>query len=146
MRTHELLKVMMLWELKDVHVCPVNMLDLTQSGIYIVNTDCGPGKHWVAMYVTHDTVEFFCSFGHHPRTLQNGSMFMKAIQGKRLIVHSKWLQELNTRLCGVYCLAFVYSRSKDKLLEFFNRFDDNRSLNNQKVVMFVNEAIKATQM
>ena len=146
MNTFDLLKILRLWGFRNAIVCPVDKLDLTTPGIYIVNTDCGAGRHWVVLYVTTDTVEFFDSFGNHPRFVQNGSLFMAAIGTKKLIVHSKWVQETNSKLCGVYCLGFVYARSKDKLSKFFALFDDNRSMNNHKVFVIVNTLIKTTKM
>ena len=58
MKTYELKCVLMRW-FDEATVCPVHMLDLTKPGIYIANTDYGAGHHWVALYVTEDTVEFF---------------------------------------------------------------------------------------
>ena len=93
MKTYELEHVLREW-FPDRHVivCPVDKLNLSQPGVYIVNTDCHKGRHWVAFYVTEDTLEFFDSYGRHPKELQNYTLFLKAIDDKPLIVHNQVLQ------------------------------------------------------
>jgi hypothetical protein len=138
MKASELQFVLLKW-FSNTTVCTIDKLHL-KEGIYIVNTDCGTGRHWVALYVTDKSVEFFDSFGQHPKYIQNGVMFMKAIQhyGKPLIIHSKRLQHYSSKVCGVYCLAYVLMRAKDCLSQFFAMFDGDRKLNDKTIVYIVN--------
>ena len=140
MNTVELLKILKLWFPQQyVRVCSIKNLKTDKPGLYILNTASeGPGLHWVAMYVTETTVEFFYSYGRSPQYLRNGSMFMEAIGSKTLLVHSKCLQQTTSKVCGVYCLAFLYVRATNKLTSFFQLFDRNRQCNDDKVVDYVN--------
>ena len=79
-----------------VTVCPVNELILDRKGIYVVNTDNHVGRHWVVIFVTEKTVEFYDSLGRHPKFLQNGPMFMQSIHrtGKNITSDIKNLSAL----------------------------------------------------
>ena len=120
-----------------IMVCPVNMLDLDKKGIYVVNTDCGKGRHWVVLYVQDQTVEFFDSFGRHPKDVQNGDLFMQCIGDKTLVVTSKNVQHPKSYVCGWYCLAYAMCRVKFSLHKLFQRFTDNRLRNDHFVVYIV---------
>ena len=140
MRTSQL-EPMLEKTLKDefVTVCPVNELILDQHGIYVVNTDCSKGIHWVVLYVTNETVEFFDSFGRHPLHVQNGHMFMHSIRmsKKTLIVTSKGFQHKMSLVCGWYCLAYAYVRVKAKTVQKFYDMFTMDLLRNDKFVIFV---------
>ena len=128
-----------------VVVCPVNELILNRHGIYVVNTDCGVGSHWVVINVTEETVEFFDSFGRHPLFVQNGHMFMKAIKttNKQLLVTSQCYQEKNSYVCGWYCLAYAFVRVKFNSPQMFhNLFTDCQRQNDKLVVLIVNTLYK----
>ena len=120
-----------------IMVCPVNMLDLDKNGIYVVNTDCGKGRHWVVLYVQDETVEFFDSFGRHPKDVQNGDLFMQCIGDKTLVVTSKNVQHPKSYVCGWYCLAYAMCRVKFSLHKLFQLFNDNRCRNDDIVVYIV---------
>ena len=144
MNSTELLAVLRRWFPEEyIRVCGIKHLKTDKPGLYIVNTATeGPGLHWVAMYVTETTVDFFDSFGRAPEYLRNGTMFMEAIGSKTLLVHSKCLQQTTSKVCGVYCLAFLYVRAHNMLPSFFQLFDRNRDCNDVKVVDYVNSLCK----
>ena len=142
MKSTELHYILGKW-FPDIHtiVCRVNTLDLSTPGVYIVNTDCHKGKHWVAFYVTEDIIEFFDSYGRHPKHLENHKLFMQAIGDKKLIVHTKWLQSYK-KVCGVYCLAFLFARVKwNDVSRLFSMFTRNKSLNDDKIIPIVNNML-----
>jgi hypothetical protein len=124
----------------EAQVCAIDQLKLSKNGIYIVNTDCGSGRHWVTMYVTDNIIEFFDSFGRPPKFLQTGHMFMQAIKatGKTLIVTSKRFQHNTSSVCGWYCLAYIYVRIRmDSVHRFYNMFSQDKHRNDQIVVSMV---------
>ena len=126
-------------------VCAIDKLELNNNGIYVVNTDCGFGRHWVVMFVTDNTVEFFDSFGRHPRFMQNGQLFMRAIEStdKILLVTSKRFQHDTSPLCGWYCLAYAYVRVKmDSVQPFYDIFSTDKHRNDKLVVFIVNQFYK----
>ena len=121
----------------SIVVCPVNLLNLDQNGIYVVNADCGKGRHWVVLYVRDKTVEFFDSFGRHPKDVQNGDLFMQCIGDKTLVVTSKNVQHPISYVCGWYCLAYAMFRVKFSLLKFYRLFTDDHCRNDDLVVYMV---------
>jgi len=122
-----------------VTVCPVNELVLDKNGIYVVNTDCGRGCHWVVIYVTEKTVEFFDSFGRQPLHVQNGHLFKRCINatGKTLVVTSKCFQHKCSDVCGWYCLAYAYVRTKVNSVHKFYDMFTNDVLRNDKFVVYM---------
>jgi hypothetical protein len=127
-------------KLGEAQVCAIDELELDKHGIYIVNTDCGPGRHWVIMYVTDNIIEFFDSFGRPPKFMQNGQMFMQAIKatGKTLLITSKRFQHNTSSVCGWYCLAYAYVRVRmDSVQTFYDMFSQDKHRNDQTVVAMV---------
>ena len=122
-----------------VTVCAVNQLELKDHGIYVVNTDCFEGCHWILIFVTEKTVEVFDSFGRHPKYLQNGHLFMKVINAtdKKLIVTSKRLQHNSSHVCGWYCLAYAFVRVKTNSIQSFYTMFKSDLLWNDKFVIFI---------
>ena len=88
-------------------------------------------KHWIALYIKDNVVDFFDSFGRPP------IHFMLRFKGKHVIVHSKRLQHDESNVCGYYCLAFIYMKLKGNLSQFFQMFSEDKRLNDFKVVQFV---------
>ena len=145
MKTSELKYVLKTWfpQMYTV-VCPVHQLDLSHPGAYIVNTDCNKGRHWVAFYVTETTLEFFDSYGRHPKDLQNCTLFLKAIGDRPLIVYPQVLQAHFKRVCGVYCLAFLFARIKwNDVSKLYALMSHDRNENDCKIVPIVNSMIRS---
>ena len=115
-------------------VCKIQDFDVDKCGIHIVNT----GNHWIAIYVTKDTVEFFDSFGRKP-------LYMKCkfdFKEKRVIVYSKRLQDNQSLVCGLYCLGFVYFRLKlNDLQSFFVIFNNDRIRNDVIIINVVHKLL-----
>ena len=99
---------------------------------FIVNTDPlhKPGQHWVAFFVTSDTVYYFDPYGRKPRgfdeifnSRNNRLYFNKRIQG-------------NGRTCGHYCLYFILSMVSSETL---NVFSSDLNSNDRYVRRFISE-------
>lgn len=91
---------------------------------YVVNTDeiSGPGKHWVCIYFPKSKpVEYFDSFGLYPK-----KYFIEFMKNDFLF-HSNFLQQVNSTVCGQYCIAYIYLRCKGlcmaEILNLFNVYD-----------------------
>ncbi len=85
--------------------------------------------HWVALYIHHDTVEFFDSFG------RNADYFK--LRFSHVVNHSKDIQHKKSKVCGYYCLGFIHALLKGSLLEFWNMFTDDRSVNDTRIVDYL---------
>jgi hypothetical protein len=76
-------------------------------GGYVLNSDVrsSGGVHWLALFVTDEgAVEFMDSLGKHPTTYH---FHMKTSYSTRR------LQPLNSILCGMYVLYYLYWRTRD---------------------------------
>ena len=134
------LKIALQRRLKEhfVTVCAVNELELKDNGIYVVNTDCLAGSHWILIYVTEMFIEVFDSFGRHQKYLQNGHLFMQIIKAtdKKLIITSKHLQHHSSHVCGWYCLAYAYVRIRTNSVQSFYAMFKSDLVWNDKFVVF----------
>ena len=78
-----------------------------------VNIDDGfrGGSHWTCFLVKDNKSYYFDSFGGAP-----DKFLLKQLQ-KPIIYHNYKIQDINSRLCGSYCLYFFY------LIERMNYYD-----------------------
>ena len=78
-----------------------------------VNIDNGSqgGIHWTCFIVKDNKSYYFDSFGGQP-----DKFFPKQLP-KPIIYHNYKIQDINSRLCGSYCLYFFY------LIEKMNYYD-----------------------
>lgn len=105
----------------------------------IINTDPAnkPGKHWVAAYFNNDnSVEYFDSYGLSP--FNNEILNFLSENSSVIYKNGVHLQGLNSLVCGLYCIFFLYFKcrgySLNKILKFF---DKNRDKNDAKVCNFM---------
>ena len=101
-------------ELQRVYKYPINPRD---SQIYsdkgFVNIDNGSqgGTHWTCIIVKGNKPYYFDSFGAQP------DKFPLKQLPKPIIYHNLKIQDINSKLCGTYCLYFLY------LIERMNYYD-----------------------
>ena len=101
-------------QLQRVYNYPIYPRD---SKIYsdkgFVNIDDGSqnGTHWTVFIVTDMKSYYFDSFGGAP------DKFLLNQLPKPIIYHNYKIQDINSRLCGSYCLYFFY------LIERMNYYD-----------------------
>ena len=69
------------------------------------------GSHWCAFYIKDNKSYYFDSFGGGPDT------FLLKQLPKPIIYHNYKIQDINSKLCGSYCLYFFY------LIERMNYYD-----------------------
>ena len=111
-------------ELRRVYNYPIYPRD---SKIYsergFVNIDNGSmgGFHWICFIVKDNKSFYFDSFGGQP------DKFLLNQLPKPIIYHNYKIQDINSRLCGSYCLYFFYLIDRmnyyDTILKmYFNEF------------------------
>ena len=78
-----------------------------------VNIDNGSqgGVHWTAFHVKNTKSFYFYSFGGQP------DKFLLNQLTKPIIYHNYKIQDINSNLCGSYCLYFFY------LIKLLNYYD-----------------------
>ena len=69
------------------------------------------GSHWCAFYIKDNKSYYFDSFGGQP------DKFLLKQLPKPIIYHNYKIQDINSKLCGSYCLYFFY------LIERMNYYD-----------------------
>ena len=101
-------------ELQKINNYPLYPRD---SKIYsdkgFVNIDDGSqgGTHWTAFYIKDNKSFYFDTFGGAP------DKFLLNQLPKPIIYHKYKIQDINSHLCGNYCLYFFY------LIERMNYYD-----------------------
>ena len=84
----------------DYHIDPRNLDIYSDKGF--VNIDNGQmrGTHWCPFYVKNNKSLYFDSFGGNPDKLLPNQL------PKQILYHKYNLQDINSKLCGSYCLYF----------------------------------------
>lgn len=103
----------------------------------IVNTDSchEKGTHWVAMYFdTYNSVYFFDSYGLPPVIIPE---FVKYLDRNATVkhVHTRRLQSTYSKVCGIYCLYFLYYKARSvSMYKMFAGFDKTNFAYNDKLI------------
>jgi hypothetical protein len=97
---------------------------------YIFNTDPSykNGQHWIAFYLTIDTVYYFDSYGLAPKG------FKKILKSRRNCVHFPRRLQGNDEACGYYCLYFIYAMQTHR---DFSQFSSDLTSNDMYVRRYV---------
>ena len=102
------------FQLQKVYNYPIYPRDIKlYSDKGFVNIDNGKmgGSHWTAFYIKNNKSYYFDSFGGAP------DKFLLNQLPKPIIYHNYKIQDINSKLCGSYCLYFFY------LIERINYYD-----------------------
>lgn len=80
-------------------------ISLLQKGGYIFNTDpsSSPGEHWVGVWVGHQTVQYFDTFGRCVLDMHPQYSLVK----HKVVHNTVVLQNKTTVACGHYSLIFI---------------------------------------
>ena len=70
----------------------------------------GSGTHWVCVY-NSDNVEYFDSFGLVP---PNEVVKYMRTANKNIVYNDAQLQNINSILCGYYCLYYIMQRNNGR--------------------------------
>ena len=97
---------------------------------YIVNTDPDhkPGQHWIALYITKETVYYFDPYGLPPQGFHRVRKWRKRMQ------YFKQRLQGRGRMCGHYCLYFILSTQMNLS---FNVFGSDLNANDRLVYRLV---------
>ena len=95
-------------QLQRIYHYPIYPRDSRDSKIFsdkvFVNIDNGSqdGTHWTCFIVKDNKSNYLDSFGIHP------DKFLLNQLPKPKIYHNYKIQDMNSKLCGSYCLYFFY--------------------------------------
>jgi len=95
-------------------------------GGYIINledSDDGSGTHWVSLYITQKKeILYFDSFGMPPP--REIKVF---VNYKPIAINTRTIQNINSTLCGYYCLYFlkyIETNLNNKIKSIFEIYDN----------------------
>ena len=93
------------------HIYPRNSEIYSDKGFVNIDNGSQGGSHWTAFYIKDNKSYYFDSFGGQP------DKFLLNQLPKPIIYHNYKIQDINSKLCGSYCLYFFY------LIERMNYYD-----------------------
>ena len=80
-----------------------------EVGIINLDSQIGPGTHWVAYRNSKNGSEYFDSFG---LVMPNEVMKYLMVSGKQIFYSGDEIQERDSVLCGYWCLYYLLERQK----------------------------------
>ena len=92
-------------ELQKIYNYPIYPRDLklkTHKGFVNIDNGSQGGTHWTCFIVKDNKSYYFDSFGGQP------DKFLLKHLPKSIIYHKYKIQDINSKLCGSYCLYFFY--------------------------------------
>ena len=81
-----------------------------EVGIINLDSQIGPGTHWVAYRNVDSTCEYFDSFG---LIMPNEVMKYFSTGAKQIFYSGDEIQERDSVLCGYWCLYYLTERQRD---------------------------------
>ena len=117
---------------------------------FIINTDgiSSPGSHWVSIFLPENSeAEFFDSLGRCPSYYSQFILdFLIEHSPRGFIYNYKRLQPPNSSTCGLYCLYFLYYRTKNiSFQEILKYFEDILENNDKKVIKLYKNILKTSR-
>ena len=114
-------------------------LKIKYPSCFIINNKkrSHPGEHWLALFIDGDgSVDFFDSMGFHP-SFYGLEDKLKQISKNIIRFSSMRVQGFFSNYCGVYCLLFLYKRSRGikfkEFLKYFKNCNQNDLFIKQKI-------------
>ena len=105
-----------------------------RDGAYIINSDeySDIGTHWVSLYVHHNDVTYFDSFGveHIPEEIN------AFINNKNIKTNIFRVQANDSVMCRYFCIGFInFMLAKKTLTEYTNLFLPNNFKKNDDITL-----------
>ena len=95
----------------DYPIYPRDSTIYSDNGFVNIDKGSMGGSHWTCFIVKDEKSFYFDSFGGHP------DKFLLNQLPKPIIYHKYKIQDIDSKLCGSYCLCFFY------LIERMNYYD-----------------------
>ena len=84
---------------------------------YVINEDPSTkgGSHWIALYIGHQTVEYFDSYGQPP--IPSIKKCIGRLSQQQVSHNEKQLQSFQTQTCGPFCIFYLIKKQEGSSLE-----------------------------
>ena len=117
-----------------------NQIQKTPRGFILnVDTNNGPGTHWISIYITTDGKgELFYSYGEPPEFYSRNFETFLEDHSNTFTSNKKTLQSPWSRVCGQYCLFYALHRCRNiSMSTIVNMFTDQRDWKDTLVRNFI---------
>ena len=119
----------------------LDSLAITSFPCYlIVNTDRlgSEGLHWIALRISHSSIELFDSLGLVFQNLLPLEIlaFIQRFTVSRTFKFNQRYQPDNSVLCGFYCICFIFLRQLCSFRKIQHYFSDNLDRNDLLIIQF----------
>jgi hypothetical protein len=114
-------------EIINLELCPIACI------INSENHDVFDRGHWLACIIhSPDKAEFYDSYGFEPKYYQIN------IPVSHVVSHGKAYQHDKSSVCGLYCLLYIYLRSRNYSISYFHSLFNvsNKIVNDNRVIKF----------
>lgn len=94
---------------------------------FVFNTDVAakPGRHWIAVFISETSIEYFDPAGHKPVL----TSFLRR-QAKPVLYNNFMIQDPDSFACGLFAIDFILRRSAgESFNEILSSFSRNTILN-----------------
>ena len=111
---------------------------------YITNTQNlkEPGEHWVVIY-SNMLPEFFDSCGQSPESYKKEFQYFLVNHGPNYIHNERRLQNIDSDVCGNFCLFYIYHRSRNiSMKRILKMFTTDLESNDRLVTRFCSKVFK----
>ena len=95
----------------NYRIYPKNSKIYSERGFVDIDDGSMGGSHWTCFYIKDNKSFYYDSFGGNP------DKFLLNQLPKMITYHNYKIQHINSKLCGSYCLYFLY------LIERMNYYD-----------------------
>ena len=96
-----------------------------------------PGRHWIAVFYDHGSVEFFDSFALPPNAYDRRlvTFLHQTSRAREVVYNNEPLQALESDACGHYCVLFGVARSRGDT--FRSIVGEMNALTRDNIIKFV---------
>ena len=90
-----------------------------------------PGSYWIALKIVNNTIFLFDSFGIGYIPIR----IFKVYKYYKIITNIYQIQDINSNLCGMFCVLFILYdiKNKNNFIKFLTLFDSTDFLKNELV-------------
>ena len=99
---NDTMKESQLQKVYNYPIYPKNSKIYSNKGFVNIDNGSQGGTHWVCFIIKDNKSYYFDSFGGNP------DKFLLKQLPKPIIYHNFKIQDINSKLCGSYCLYFFY--------------------------------------
>ena len=109
----------------------IPLIEDNKSLIFNLQNSNQPGSHWISLSRKNNNIFIFDSFGVGRIPIN----LYKFIKNYNIITNIYRIQDINSNLCGLFCVLFCLYKvdSKNKFVSFLNLFNPNNFLKNELI-------------